>query len=497
MPWAGHLNRAGLKCRFLYLSALLCCLLASSAIVQSAEAPSNKLLVVSDIHFNPMADGTLVADLVTADPTQWEAILERSKLTRFSQYGEDTNWWLLRSALDQMRATLPHPAFIMVPGDLLAHEFPKTYATVTHDNDREHYRTFVLKTVDFLALEFRKRFGDTKTLVAPGNNDEECGDNSIEANGRFLHDTADLARGAAQADSEFNNEWKALGSYNVPHPAIRGVRIISLNTAVFSNKYHPASFSQGCTPVASNAGNDLLAWLESNLVTAKQANEKVWLMFHVPPGIDGSTTAQKHELLARETTSPADSVCSKAVVPMWVPAWTSQFDSLLENYQDTVIASFAGHTHTDDFRLIGALGSKKEFVLINPAISPVNKQNPAFRVVTFESDGSLADQSTYYLTNLQDASSKTQGRWKKEYTFSQEWKARQINVASLETIYSQIGAGQKSRDRWLKLYNVSSSAAQVPAGSVRGLYCAIGSLDPEAYTTCYCTNASSEGLPLR
>ena len=125
-----------LKSRFIYLAALLVVLFAP-AVAQSAEASADKFLVVSDIHFNPMADATLVADLVAADPTQWETILERSKVSRFSQYGEDTNWWLLRSALDQMRVTLPHPAFIMVPGDLLAHDFPTTYASVTHDNDRE------------------------------------------------------------------------------------------------------------------------------------------------------------------------------------------------------------------------------------------------------------------------------------------------------------------------------------------------------------------------
>ncbi len=85
-----------------------------------------------------------------------------------------------------MRATLPHPAFIMLPGDLLAHDFPANYARVTHDNDRERYRAFVLKTLKFLALEFRKRFGDTKVLVTRGNNDEECGDNSIPAHGEFL-----------------------------------------------------------------------------------------------------------------------------------------------------------------------------------------------------------------------------------------------------------------------------------------------------------------------
>jgi len=497
MPWAGHLNRAGLKTRLLYLLALSCGLFACCPSLQAAEAPANTFLIVSDIHFNPMADPTLVTDLAAADPTQWETILERSKLSRYSQYGQDTNWWLLRSALDQMKATLPHPAFIMVPGDLLAHDFPATYVTVTHDNNREHYRAFVLKTLDFLALEFRKRFGDTKILVTPGNNDEECGDNSMQAHGKFLNDTAELARETVEADRGFKKEWKAMGIYNVPHPVVPGVRVISLNTAFFSYRYQPASFSQGCAPVASNADNDLLAWLASSLAAAKQANEKVWLLFHVPPGIDVYATMHEYETLAKETSSPDGAVCQKAVVPMWNPEFTSQFDSLLENYQDTVVASFAGHTHTDDFRLIGEPGSREAFVLINPPISPIDGRNPAFRVVTFNSDGSLADQSTYYLTNLKYATSKTKGRWKQEYQFSQEWKAKQLNAASLETIYRQIGSEQKRWERWLKLYNVSSTAAKVPPGQARGPYCAIESLDMEGYKACYCADGLSHSVSAR
>jgi len=482
-----------LRSRLLYLLAFLFALFACCPSLQSAEAPGNNLLIVSDIHFNPMADPTLVGDLVAADPTQWETILQRSKLTRFSQYGQDTNWWLLRSALDEMRATLPHPAFIMVPGDLLAHEYPQTYATVAHDNDREHYRAFVLKTLEFLALEFRKRFGDTKILVTPGNNDEECGDNSMQAHGRFLNDTAELARETVEADPEFKTGWKAMGIYNVPHPALPGVHIISLNTAFFSYRYQPASFRQGCAPVASNAVNDLLAWLQSSLAAARQANEKVWLLFHVPPGIDVTATMHEYESLAGEGPSPAGAVCQKAVVPLWNPEWTSQFDSLLETYQDTVIASFAGHTHTDDFRLVGTPGSRKEFVLINPPITPVDNRSPAFRVVTFNGDGSLADQSTYYLTNLKYATSKAKGQWKKEYQFSQEWKVTQINAASLESIYRQIGTDQNTREQWLKLYNVSSAAAKIAAGQVRALYCAIEHLDTESYARCYCADELSHG----
>ncbi len=470
--------------------ALVFALLACCPSLQSVEAPPNTLLIVSDIHFNPMADPSLVGDLAAADPAQWETILEQSKLTRFSQYGEDTNWWLLRSALNQMRATLPHPAFIMIPGDLLAHEFPQTFAKITHDNDREHYRAFVPKTLDFLALQFRKRFGDAKILVTPGNNDEECGDNSIQAHGRFLSDTEELARDSAEADRGFKKQWKALGVYNVPHPVVPGIRIISLNTTFFSYRYQPASFSQGCAAVASTAANELLAWLESNLAAARQANEKVWLLFHVPPGIDVSATMHEYESLAKEGPSAAGAVCRNAVVPLWNPELTSQFYSLLENYQDVVIASFAGHTHTDDFRLIGTPGSRKEFVLINPPVSPIDGRNPAFRIVTFDGDGSLADQSTYYLTNLRQATSKLPGRWKKEYQFLEKWKVKQLNGTGLESIYQQIGAERNARKQWLKVYEVSSSAAKIPAGEARAVYCAVGSLDEEAYKSCYCGDAS-------
>ena len=140
----------------------------------------------------------------------------------------------------------------------------------------------------------------------------------------------------------------------------------------------------------------------------------------------------------------------------------------------------------DDFRLVSTAGVNQAFVLIDPPISPIFDQNPAFRIVSFRSDGSLADQSTYYLTNLRQASSKVRGRWKKEYTFTQEWRKPRLDLSSLGTIYSQIWATAESRDQWLKLYEVSSPAAQVPADSVRGLYCAIGALDPVAYEKCYC-----------
>ena len=475
------------RLRLLSLAAIVVVLLMPAASAQSAEKPSpNQFLIASDIHFNPMADPSLLADLMAAAPAQWEAILQRSKLTAFSQYGNDTNWWLLQSSLNQMRATLPRPALIMVTGDILAHQFPQNFASAMHDQDREHYRSFVLKTMTFVALEFRRRFPDTTILITPGNNDEECGDYSIRANGTFLDDTADLTRSLAHADDGVGAEWKALGSYNVPHPSLRGIRILSLNTVFFAEWYHADSFREGCATVVSTGPADLLQWLESNLAKAKAAHEKVWLMFHIPPGMDGATTTKQYVSQLLRSRSPNNSACAKAMVPMWVPSWTSQFDSLLAKYQDTVIASFAGHTHADDFRLINAAGASKLFVLIDPPISPIYGQNPAFRVVTFERDGTLADQSTYYLTNLEKASMAVGGTWEKEYTFSEQWKMRPLDAARLAILYNQIKNDSKTRDRWIKLYNVSSSDLSLPDDIARGLYCAAEALDPTSYQSCYC-----------
>ena len=153
----------------------------------------------------------------------------------------------------------------------------------------------MLKTVDFVALEFRKRFVAAKILLTPGNNDEYCGDYSIDANGAFLHDTAERARELAMEGEQFSATWKSLGSYSVEHPTLHGVRILSLNTIFWSDKYRAASFSHGCATVNSTAAGDLLTWLESQLAEAEQSHEKVWLMFHIPPGIDGWATTHPYD----------------------------------------------------------------------------------------------------------------------------------------------------------------------------------------------------------
>ncbi len=457
----------------------------------SLPGSSGKFLIASDFHFNPFADPTLVADLASSDPRAWEAILNRSKLTAYSQNHQDTNWWLLQSSLDAMRATLPQPALLMITGDLLAHGFPQKFAATTHDEDREHYRAFVLKTVRFLAWEMRKRFPRAQILITPGNNDDECGDYDIEADGPFLSDTAALARNIARVDGQFTGDWKALGSYAVDPRTIPGIRILAVNSVFFSNKYQAASFTHGCAAVDSNAAARTLDWLSSSLARAREAHKKVWLMFHIPPGIDGYATMMNYRQLSQGVVSPTEELCRKAIVPMWNPAWTAQFTTIQREYSTTIAANFAGHNHTDDFRVMQSDGGRGGFVLIDPPISPIYGQNPSFRVIDFKSDGSLADQSTYYVTNLKNARSDNPGTWTREYSFVEEWDSPQLDASSLSSIYGRIKGNPQARGQWLKLLNVSSSDDTVPAAGVDSLDCAIAGLEPDSYQSCYCPAAGA------
>jgi sphingomyelin phosphodiesterase acid-like 3 len=468
----------------LALLAFLVCLGGSKP--SFGRPPSHQLLIASDLHFNPFADPTIVAELAAAPPARWEPILNRSKPAAYSPYGHDTNWWLLQSALDAMRSTEPHPALVMINGDLLAHGFPQAYAKATNDRDREHYRTFVLKTVAFIGWELGRRFKKSQILITPGNNDNECGDYDIEADGPFLRDTAALARKLARADGQFTADWKALGSYTLAPPAIRGVRILSVNSVFFSNKYQAASFAHACAPVDSTAAARTFAWLEANLAQAREAHEKVWLMLHIPPGIDGFSTLLQRSRLAVTANSSMPDLCSKAIVPMWKPVWTARFNGILEDYQSTVTATFAGHNHTDDFRVIHTGDASLGFVLINPPISPIYGQNPSFRLVAFGADGKLVDQSTYYLTNLPDARSDVPGAWKLEYTFAQEWQSQALNASTFKSLYEHITDDPAARAQWLTLLNVSSSHDAVPAAAVQTLVCAIDALDPASFQACYC-----------
>jgi hypothetical protein len=457
-------------------AALLAVFLVATPALHAQEPTDSRaerqLLVMSDVHFDPMATPRLVDRLAAATPGDWRGILDGAG-PGFGSYGKDTAWPLLRSAVAAMRQTLPHPDLVVLPGDFLAHHYRDAFNAAAIDHSDAAYRGFVRKTIQFQALEFEHAFPATPILPVLGNNDDDCGDYQLQPKGPFLADTLPVLRGLlgnAGLEPGFERDWTSYGNASVK---VNGFRILLADTIVFSRNYRDACGP----PPAVDPGHATLAWLETELAAARRAHEPVWLVYHIPPGIDGYATWRQGS-------------CPDHVIPMWKESYAEAFAALLKRYADTVAAQFAEHTHMDDFRLLGDAGGNFGFVLITPALSPIFGQNPAFRTVAYDRAGGILDETTYDLTDLPQAGASAAPKWQSEYTFTQAWGLPRVDLPNLERLYTMIATQPQERERWRRLFAVSSPvywrmSSDQPV-AIRAYGCATGHTSAAAFAACWC-----------
>ena len=87
----------------------------------------------------------------------------------------------------------------------------------------------------------------------------------------------------------------------------------------------------------------MLAWFGARLEAALAAGERVWLVYHVPAGVDAYATAHAR---------PApDGSCAAETVPFWREPYASAFADLMARHGGRVQAAFSGHIHRDSWRL--------------------------------------------------------------------------------------------------------------------------------------------------
>jgi len=410
--------------------------------------------------------------------TAWPEILDRGNAS-YGRFGKDATWPLVRSALDQMRAVEPEPTFLLLTGDLLAHRFRDLFDAAVPLQDRELYDGFVLKTVSFLAQEITRRFPGKRVFLALGNNDDYCGDYMLSPDGPFLADTQRLARRLLQvSDSErFDHGWDTGRGYDVANGAIPGLRMIFLNSVFFAPGY-----DQACAPAAvDDPGGEAMSWLASRLASAERAGDRVWLLMHIPPGADAYATLMHGG-------------CAGGVRAMWTAPETEWFVHLLVHYRRTVAAVFAGHTHMDEFRLVGQDASRQGVVLVTPGTSPIFGQNPGFDVYSHDPAGRLVDRETWALNNLAEAGPFHAPAWSREYRFFELWGGVGLDAPGFADLAQRIGDDPAARAAWYSAFRVGRTAAwdepggpaRLPASVFQAYRCAMTDVAPEAYRRCLC-----------
>src|SRR5476651_2075329 len=199
------------------ISTILIILLIVSIQVSRAQSTQGNILSVSDIHFDPFFDPSLMPALIKADYKQWPAIFNSSAIRQPNTYNSDSNFPLFVSALAAMKQQNPSPAFIEITGDFLCHSFQSNYAKYAPQYP-DSVQSFTSKTIKCMAMMFDKYFPKTIVLPVLGNNDSFCGDYMIDPGGEFLtmfaKAWAPLQRNhSLRADNEFITHFSKGGYY--------------------------------------------------------------------------------------------------------------------------------------------------------------------------------------------------------------------------------------------------------------------------------------------
>jgi hypothetical protein len=402
---------------------------------------------LSDIHFDPFFDSSLLNDLIAADATKWQAIFAGSSVQGYGANNFDTNYTLLNSTLENVYKQAPNPDFIIISGDFLRHDFQKTYRDSVPNSDTQAINTFISKTISFVTGMIAARFPNTPVYPALGNNDSYCGDYNDEPGGKFLSATAQtwqtLIKDPANASS-FMKTFPMLGAYSIIAPTSKTHRVIVLNSNFFSRKYYNACGNPHVQPA-----HDEMNWLDNELQSAAAKQEQVWLLYHILPGVDVFTSVQN-----------SNKTHTLQAVAQWNETYLQQFTDLMTKHSSTIVGSFAGHIHKDGFELVQSKHKPSVYVHITPAISPVYGNNPGFQVLTFNRQSAvLSDYSAFYVDIKSAAAQKNDPiDWPLEYAFSKSYGQTEITPTTLQSIHDGLLKNQSGYlTNYERYYNVNSS----------------------------------------
>ena len=447
------------------------------------------VLMVSDIHFEPFWDPAKAVELAAAPVTQWRAILAApntaDRRQRFADLqigchdkGTDTLYPLLASSLAAMRADAAGARFITLSGDLIAHDFGCKFNSIFPHATPSDYRAFVAKTVEFVALELHASFPGVPLYTALGNNDTDCGDYQLDAHGTLLANVGpQIVADLGVREPERNQALKDFmsgGYYDVALPApMRHARLVVLDDQFMAKKYRSCSGAPD-----PKAAADQIAWLREQLESARRDHERVWVMAHIPPGVDPYSTARKMR-----------DVCGGESPEMFLSS--GALAATLADFGDVIRLVILGHTHMDELRLLEPPGGESAAhpavaVKIVGSISPVDQNNSSFTVAR-------VDAATAELVDYQvfAASGPTGVRtvWSKEYDFRATYGVPAFTASSVAELIARFradpGAQSQVSQSYLRNYFVGDRSKELVPFWPQYV-CALANSTQETYRACVC-----------
>jgi sphingomyelin phosphodiesterase acid-like 3 len=455
--------------------------------VGAAGAATVPAVFLSDIHFEPFFDPDKAVQLAAAPVSAWKGILggtpSADREQRFKAVeqvcetrGEDTAFSLLESSLQAMRKDAPGTRFVAVSGDLIAHAFDCKFGAVFPHAAAGAYQAFVEKTLDFVMEEVDGAFPGVPVYWALGNNDSGCGDYRLDANSEFLATVgAEVTKTFPAVERKSAEEMFAAGGFysvRLPEP-VRKARLLVLDDLFMSRNYAT------CGGKADASGAEAqLTWLAQQLADARRNGEKIWVMAHIPPGVDGHASAAR-----------IDQVCGAKGPKMFLGS--EKLAEVLAANSDVVKLAIFAHTHMDELRILKAengaeaAGDGVPAKLVS-SISPINGNAPSFTVARVDAQtAGLKDFVVFAASNATGVDTV----WHEEYDWGKTYGAAEFSAAAVSKVISGFEADPDAKTEASRAYINNFYVGSSPLlGVIWPQYvCALRNDSAQRFKACVCT----------
>ena len=497
----------------------LCCLLLPllQAMKTEAQVPAKAIdaALLADPHFDPFRQVSKVQRLAAAPVDQWAAILaEPAAATDAAEFQKlqaacdersvDAANDLMLSAFDASarRTTDGPPVFAMLAGDLLVHRFDCRYEKLLgrkpaapgtkYDNAEAHpaagtarnVMEFAQKTIDYIALELHARFPRTPVYVALGNNDSGCGDYQIDEHDALFTATENaVERGwvgaPANEAKQALTDYERFGSYALPMPApLAKGRVVVLDDLYLSARY------QGCNGKPSAiAGEHLLAWLDQTLTAAEKRGEFVWVLTHIPPGVNTYST----------NVAGIDVCAGQAPITFLS---STKLTDVLARHADVVRVMVAGHTHVDETRVFGGDEGAGRFAVKGvPSVSTVSGNPPAFLTASVDPrTGVMLDYALHTASSGVAGTPAAGLTWHTAYDFRTVYGEAAFTPAAVADLAQRFAAQKPADDQAIANYQNYFAGFGLRRLALQAVWdqyvCHMQHDDPKAFAACTCRDAS-------
>jgi sphingomyelin phosphodiesterase acid-like 3 len=449
--------------------------------------PTVTAVMLSDLHFDPFHDPGKVALLLDAPISRWDAILSGpdtpGAAEQFAAVGKkcgargvDTPYPLLDSSLAAAHASGAGARFVMVVGDDLVHTLACRFGAILPDRTARAPE-FAMKTSNYVMRRIQTEFPGLPIYFALGNNDVECANSRLD-----LHDALFAATSKAlfagmrgvsgRQKRRALRDYLAGGNYSVTMAApMRGTRLIELDDFFMVDFKYYANCANVKDPAGAERG---IAWLTRQLDDARRRHERVWLLTHIPPGLD-----------TYNTFAAMKDICVDGDSTLYLGS--ERLSAVLERYPDVIQLVVSGHSHGDEFHLLHAEGGDIPLKMFG-SISPINGNMPSFTIAAIApATSSIADYTVFTASNQTGLGT----TWSREYSFDATFHEPAFSKGALADLIGKFHADPTastplSRD-FENFYYEAASSGLSPLESVWPRFvCMMDHETKAGYKSCVC-----------